>query len=219
MKKYIDRLKNIFVKIKNSPKIYLSIILVIILLIIPIILAMRSHVTNRGTLQVNGKVKDAQFIFNNQVYYVPITIKNIIPGKYSITAHNAGYVDESDAVSIAADKTVTVTLKMQIFPKNASHKAVLQNRGEDENEQAILYAKKANQEIQTRATTYPFTNYLPQAFGPLMLDYQVGTDGKVQYVVYSIQKESYNKADYQQQINNFIQSKGINPATITLQWE
>lgn len=209
MQKYIDQLKNLGLKIKQKPYISISILLVAVLVIITALAVPISQTSPYGTLKVETKVKGSQFIFNNQVYYAPVVIPTIAPGTYSVTAHNNGYQDESYPVTISAGQIVTVSLKMKAVP----------DKGEDENEQAMSYGSQANQQIEARSMKYPLTNYLPQAFGVVMLDYHVASNGAVEYVVYSIQAESYNKSDYKQQINNFIQSKGINPTTVSIQWE
>ena len=213
-------IKNIFNRLKAnnmSTKIFFLAVplLGIIVLSITIALLLVSPGATAGKIQIDSPVKDSQLIFNNQVYYAPVTINNISSGTYVIVVHNEGFEDEQHTVTVKEGEITNLSLKMSPLP--------LEQSIITEEKLWLPYfdseAVKENNTIQIRENKYPLTIYLPEFFGNIMLDYEVNGDGSVQYIVRALPNQSYTKNEYQQVVDDFIKSKGIDPATIQITWK
>ncbi|HSA84482.1 MAG TPA: PEGA domain-containing protein [Patescibacteria group bacterium] len=169
-----------------------------------------------GTLQVTAPTKTGFiFSYNNHAYSTPVTITNIPVGSYTLDVHNDGYADEKRKVTIKSDQTTTITLTLkeltldeQIAQIEPGWSKYFDTEGE-----------KFVQEITERGKKYPLTRVLPHVFENAMLDYDVNNNGSVTYVVRPLPGKTYTKTDYEQAVNEFIQSQKIDPKTIPLTWE
>ncbi len=165
-------------------------------------------------LEVYSETEGTQILFNNQVYFTPAIIKNVPLGSYALVSHKPGYKDGTTTVVVDGLQTVRVLLKLEPLPSDS---AINDTEGEWRdyfNTQGDT-EKKA---IETREAKYPFTKYLPEVIDSVMLDYDVNKDGSVQYVVRALPGKSYARSDYEDKINNFINSKGVPPDTLNVIW-
>lgn len=224
MENVFSQIKSIGSRVSASPYFYISVLFFCILLtLIGVLLFFNqskkpvSNISMRGeygTLIVDSRVKNTQFVFNNNAYSTPVTIKNISPGSYLVEEYTHGYKNESYTITVSPGKTARVDFKMIYLPP-----AIANLTPGDEFEEALSHTNEIKQEIDTRTQNNPLTQYLPEPIGAVMFDYNVNTDGSIQYVVYPLPGKTYDKSTYVQPVNDFIQSKGVDPSTITIQWE
>ncbi len=195
---------------KKITYIIISLVLVFTIFIIAAL------TTGKGSLDVESKIDKAQFMFNNKVYYAPVKISNISPGEYKILVHNTDYQDEEHNIVIKAFSTTRVSLVM--IPLTNSEKEI-----DTEEKKWINYFKeekeKSKKIIIERKQKYPLSSFLPQYFGDVVFDYESNKDKTIRYVVWALPGKTYNKSDYEVDINNFIRSKGVDPGSIMITWK
>lgn len=166
-----------------------------------------------GNLKVIDS-SDAQIPFelNGANYTTPATISRLKPGKYLLTTKSINHINESFEFEIQKEKTTTISISIE---------ARLDEEAMDIEEKKWDFDKLGKEQEKINEAIIknnPLTKYLPYETELYSFDYTTDPNGNVSYFIAMNDRDNETETMAKNEVNNFISSKGLNPASITYTW-
>lgn len=180
-------------------KIIISILIIILVISIVFVLSL-------GSIEVNSVPPGTPFTINKETKVTPFIVRGLFPGNYEITTTAPYFADHKEVVKIRPFDRVRKNIVLrELSPIEAMDKEAAKWTDYFKEE-----TKRIEKEINRRQATHPLTKHLPYFTELFWFDYKIENGEPIYFL------KSRNHLEAFPKIQEWIRSKGIDPATIKI---